>query len=93
MLFRFGVIFTPESPDIEVFALGSRVEMGHWEPSGAVPMKASRKLPSPHEPCLWIGDVQLAEPFKDPLWFKFLKRIGGTYIWEGIATYILGSIT
>lgn len=83
MLFRFGVILTPKSSDIEVFVLGSRVEMGHWDPSRAVHMKASRKLLSPHEPCLWIGDVQLAEPFKDSLWFKFVKRVGGTYIWEG----------
>lgn len=83
MLFRFGVILTPESSDVEVFVLGSRVEMGHWDPSRAVQMTASRKLPSTHEPCLWVGDVQLAEPFRDTLWFKFVKRVAGTYIWEG----------
>lgn len=83
MLFRFGVILTPESSNVEVFVLGSRVEMGHWDPSGAVKMRASRKLPSPNEPCLWIGDVELAEPVRETLWFKFVKRVGGTYIWEG----------
>ncbi|XP_041814302.1 laforin-like [Chelmon rostratus] len=82
MLFRFGVILTPESADVEVFVLGSRAEMGHWDPSGAVQMKASQKLLSPHEPCLWSGDVQLAEPVKDTLWFKFVKRVRGAYIWE-----------
>lgn len=84
MLFRFGVILTPECPDVDVFVLGSRMEMGHWEPARAVPMKASRKRLSLHEPCLWTGDVELAEPFQDMLWFKFLKRAGGTTIWEGI---------
>ncbi|CAN9493236.1 unnamed protein product [Ophioblennius macclurei] len=84
MLFRFGVILTPESSDVEVFVLGSRDEMGHWDPNRAVPMKACRTLPSPEEPCLWTGDVQLAEPFKDTLWFKFIQRVrGGDFIWEG----------
>lgn len=83
MLFRFGVILTPESSDVDVFVLGSRAEMGQWDPCAAVQMKASQKLQSPHEPCLWIGDVQLAEPFKDTLWFKFVKKVRGSYIWEG----------
>lgn len=83
MLFRFGVILTPESSDIEVLVVGSRVELGHWDPSRALQMTASRKLPSPHEPCLWTGDVRLAEPVKDPLWFKFVKRFGGALVWEG----------
>uniref|UniRef100_H2VCC2 EPM2A glucan phosphatase, laforin n=1 Tax=Takifugu rubripes TaxID=31033 RepID=H2VCC2_TAKRU len=83
MLFRFGVILTPESPDVEVLVLGSRLEMGHWDPDRALPMEASRKRPSPHEPCLWTGDVELAAPCQDTLWFKFLKRVGGTTIWEG----------
>ncbi len=83
-MFRFGVILTPESSDVEVFVVGSREEMGHWDPSRAVQMRASLKLPSPHEPCLWIGDVQLAEPVRDTLWFKFAKRVRGTFIWEGI---------
>ncbi len=83
MLFRFGVILTPESSDVEVFVLGSRVEMGHWDPNRAVQMRATRELLSPHEPCLWIGDVQLAEPVRDTLWFKFVKRVRGAYVWEG----------
>lgn len=84
MLFRFGVILTPERQDVEVFVLGSRVEMGQWDPCRAVPMKASRKQLSPHEPGLWSGDIQLAEPCQDTLWFKFLKRVRGATIWEGI---------
>ncbi|KAE8286828.1 Laforin [Larimichthys crocea] len=87
MLFRFGVILTPESSDLDVFVSGSRPEMGHWDPNGAVQMKASQKLLSPREPCLWIGDVQLAEPVKDTLWFKFVKRLGGTYIWEAVPSH------
>lgn len=83
MLFRFGVVLIPESSDVEVFVLGSRAEMGHWDSSRAVQMKASQKLPSPHEPCLWVGDVQLAEPVREPIWFKFVKRLGGSFIWEG----------
>lgn len=83
MLFRFGVILTPESSDEEVFVLGSCAEMGQWDPSRAVQMKASQKLPSPQEPCLWTGHVQLTEPL-NTLWFKFIKRVRGTYIWEGI---------
>ncbi|KAI4788199.1 hypothetical protein KUCAC02_036008 [Chaenocephalus aceratus] len=27
--------------------------------------------------------MQLAEPYEDTLWFKFVKRVRGTYIWEG----------
>lgn len=83
MLFRFGVILTPECSDVEVLVVGSRVELGHWDPSCALQMTASRKLPSPHEPCLWTVDVQLAEPVKDAMWFKFVKRAGDTLIWEG----------
>lgn len=89
MLFRFGVILTPESPDVEVFVLGSRAEMGQWDTRAAVQMKGSQKLVSTHEPCLWVGDVQLAEPIRDPLWFKFVKRLRGSYIWEGISTVML----
>ncbi|XP_043963127.1 laforin isoform X1 [Gambusia affinis] len=83
MLFRFGVILTPESSDVEVLVLGSREEMGHWDPNRAVRMNASQKLPSPDEPCLWTGEVELAEPFKHSLWFKFIKKARETIIWEG----------
>lgn len=83
MLFRFGVVLTPESSDIKVLVVGSRAEMGHWDPSRALQMTSSRKLPSPREPCLWTVAVQLAEPVKDPLWFKFVRRAGDALIWEG----------
>ncbi|XP_058468859.1 laforin [Solea solea] len=83
MLFRFGVILTPESADVELLILGSREEMGHWDLSRAVLMKTSQKLLSCHEPSLWTCDVQLAEPCRDPLWFKFIKRVRGSYVWEG----------
>uniref|UniRef100_A0A673IAN7 EPM2A glucan phosphatase, laforin n=1 Tax=Sinocyclocheilus rhinocerous TaxID=307959 RepID=A0A673IAN7_9TELE len=75
VVFRFGVILTPECSDIEVFVSGSRPEMGHWDPS--------RSLLSAGDPGLWIGDVRLSEPHTDKLWFKFIKRVDGNYIWEG----------
>ncbi|XP_068614067.1 laforin-like [Brachionichthys hirsutus] len=83
MLFRFAVILTPESSDVEVFVVGSREEMGQWDTSKAVPLRATQKLLSPREPCLWVGEVELPEPLGDALWFKFVKRIRGFYIWEG----------
>ncbi|XP_041831840.1 laforin isoform X1 [Melanotaenia boesemani] len=83
MLFRFGVILTPVSSYADVFVLGSREEMGHWDLNRAVQMTASRTLPSPDEPCLWVGEVELSEPFRDKLWFKFIQRVRGNYVWEG----------
>ncbi|KAM4633178.1 laforin isoform 1-T1 [Polymixia lowei] len=83
MLFRFGVILTPDSSDVEVFVLGSRPEMGHWDPNRAIQMKATETVLSKHQPCLWIGDAQLAEPCTESLWFKFIKRVRGVYVWEG----------
>ncbi|XP_042606859.1 laforin [Cyprinus carpio] len=84
VVFRFGVILTPECLDIEVFVLGSRPEMGHWDPDRAVRMSPSRAVLSSCEPCLWVGDVRLSEPHADTeLWFKFIKRLDGNYIWEG----------
>ncbi|XP_040016086.2 laforin [Gasterosteus aculeatus] len=84
MLFRFGVILTPESSDVRVYVLGSRREMGEWDPRAAVQMRAAQDpLLSTHEPCLWIGDVELAEPCKDTLWFKFVQRVRGSCILEG----------
>ncbi len=82
-VFRFGVILTPECLDIEVFVLGSRPEMGHWDPNRAVKMSPSRSVLSSCEPCLWIGEVRLSEPHTDKLWFKFIKRVDGNFIWEG----------
>jgi len=83
-VFRFGVILTPECSDVEVLVLGSRPEMGHWDPARAVQMNPSRPVPSAGEPCLWTGDVHLSELNADKLWFKFIKRVGGNYIWEGM---------
>ncbi|XP_049612644.1 laforin isoform X1 [Syngnathus scovelli] len=83
MLFRFGVIVTADSPYVELFILGSREEMGQWDPSKAVRMRACRSSVSTREPCLWLGDVRLREPFKDTLWFKFIRRTDGNYVWEG----------
>ncbi|XP_022073074.1 laforin [Acanthochromis polyacanthus] len=83
MLFRFGVILTPDCSDVEVFVSGSRVEIGHWDPDRAVRLTASQKLPSSQEPCLWTGEVQLDEPVRESLWFKFVQRVRGSFIWEG----------
>ncbi|XP_019745225.1 laforin isoform X3 [Hippocampus comes] len=83
ILFRFGVILTADSPHVELFILGSREEMGQWDPSKAVRMRACRSSVSTLEPCLWLGDVRLREPFKDTLWFKFIRRTDGRYVWEG----------
>ncbi|XP_053301262.1 laforin [Pleuronectes platessa] len=83
MLFRFGVILAPDSADVQLLVLGSREEMGRWDPDRAVHMKPVHELLSPDEPNLWLGDVQLEEPVKDALWFKFLQRARGCYIWEG----------
>lgn len=87
LLFRFGVVLTPESEDVEMLILGSRPEMGHWDPARAVPMTPSRKVLSTCEPCLWTGEVLLAEPYTDKHWFKFVKRVGGNLIWEGTTAH------
>lgn len=84
VLFRFGVVLTPERSDIEVFVSGSRPELGHWDAGNAIPMKPTRTLASGCDPCLWLGEVQLAEPYTHKFWLKFLKRLDGNYIWEGI---------
>ncbi|CAB1430648.1 unnamed protein product [Pleuronectes platessa] len=70
MLFRFGVILAPDSADVQLLVLGSREEMGRWDPDRAVHMKPVHELLSPDEPNLWLGDVQLEEPVKDALWFN-----------------------
>ncbi|CAL8317075.1 unnamed protein product [Merluccius merluccius] len=83
MLFRFGVILTPDCSDVEVLVSGSRSEMGGWDPDRAVAMTATQVVPSTREPCLWLGEVQLATPYTDSAWFKFVKRLKGGYVWEG----------
>ncbi|XP_035278281.1 laforin [Anguilla anguilla] len=82
-LFRFGVILTPECTDVEVFVLGSRPEMGHWDPNKAVKMKPANAVLSTCEPCFFIGEVLLSEPYKETFWFKYIKRVGGNMTWEG----------
>ncbi|KAI1897628.1 hypothetical protein AGOR_G00085220 [Albula goreensis] len=83
LLFRFGVILTPECTDVEVFVLGSRPEMGHWDPDKAVMMKPAQAVLSTCEPCFFIGEVLLSEPYKETFWFKYIKRVGGNMTWEG----------
>ncbi|XP_028653722.1 laforin [Erpetoichthys calabaricus] len=83
MLFRFGVILTPEIRDTQVFVVGSRLEMGQWDGEKAVLMKPAQAALSSREPALWIGEVLLREPVTEPFWFKYIKRCGGTLTWEG----------
>ncbi|KAM9667373.1 laforin isoform 2-T2 [Trichechus inunguis] len=97
MRFRFGVVVSSAGPGAhpELLVVGSRAELGHWEPSGAVLLRpASAGPPAPHEPNLWLGEVELAaeeavqagaEPCRvDTFWYKFLKREpGGELCWEG----------
>uniref|UniRef100_A0A8I3X1X8 EPM2A glucan phosphatase, laforin n=1 Tax=Callithrix jacchus TaxID=9483 RepID=A0A8I3X1X8_CALJA len=101
MRFRFGVVVPPAVAGArpELLVVGSRPELGRWEPGGAVLMRpagtaagaGSRAL---QEPGLWIGEVELvaeeaaqdgAEPGRvDTFWYKFLKREpGGELSWEG----------
>ncbi|XP_029449889.1 laforin isoform X2 [Rhinatrema bivittatum] len=83
LLCRFGVVLTVERTDVALFVLGSRQEMGHWDPHAAVPLKAAHSALSTQEPSLWLGEVLLEEPCTDTFWFKFLKRVEGRFIWEG----------
>ncbi|KAM9234572.1 laforin isoform 1-T1 [Dugong dugon] len=97
MRFRFGVVVSSAGPGAhpELLVVGSRAELGHWEPSGAVLLRpASTGPPAPHEPNLWLGEVELAaeeavqagaEPCRvETFWYKFLKREpGGELCWEG----------
>lgn len=83
MLFRFGVILTPEARDVEVLAVGSRPEMGQWDTGRAVHLRASGGPGSLQEPCLWVGEVHLSGPWTEPLWFKFVKRVRGCHVFEG----------
>ncbi|KAM9444626.1 laforin isoform 1-T2 [Clarias gariepinus] len=83
LVFRFGVVLTPERADIQVFVSGSRAELGRWDAANAIEMKPTRTLATSCDPCLWLGEVHLTEPYTHKFWFKFLKRIDGNYIWEG----------
>ncbi|KAM5165370.1 laforin [Mantella aurantiaca] len=83
MLFRFGVVITLKHTDTELLVLGSRKEMGAWDPQFAVPMKPTRCPLSTIEPSLWVGEVLLEEPYTENFWFKFIKKEAGVLIWEG----------
>ncbi|XP_053567818.1 laforin [Bombina bombina] len=83
MMFRFGVVITLNHQDTELMVLGSRTEMGAWDPQNAVPMKPTQCPLSTTEPTLWVGEALLEEPYRDKFWFKFIKKEAGSVIWEG----------
>nr|XP_045727706.1 laforin-like [Mirounga angustirostris] len=101
MRFRFGVVVPPAVAGAapELLVVGSRPELGRWEPRGAVRLRpagtaAGAGALALQEPGLWLGEVELApeealqdgaEPGRvDPFWYKFLKREpGGELSWEG----------
>ncbi|XP_019807220.1 laforin isoform X1 [Globicephala melas] len=101
MRFRFGVVVPPAVAGAgpELLVVGSRPELGRWEPRGAVRLKpagtaAGAGTLALQEPGLWLGEVELAaeevaqdgaEPGRvDTFWYKFLKREpGGELSWEG----------
>lgn len=83
--------------------MGSRPELGRWEPRGAVRLRpagssAGAGALALQEPGLWLGEVELAlaeaaqdgaEPGRvDTFWYKFLKREpGGELSWEGTGSW------
>lgn len=101
MRFRFGVVVPPAVAGArpELLVVGSRPELGRWEPRGAVRLRpagssAGAGALALQEPGLWLGEVELAlaeavqdgaEPGRvDTFWYKFLKREpGGELSWEG----------
>ncbi|XP_072822081.1 laforin isoform X2 [Vicugna pacos] len=101
MRFRFGVVVSPAVAGTgpELLVVGSRPELGRWEPRGAVRLRPAGTAAGAgslalQEPGLWLGEVELApeaaaqdgaEPGRvDTFWYKFLKREpGGELSWEG----------
>lgn len=101
MRFRFGVVVPPSAAGArpELLVVGSRPELGRWEPRGAVRLRPAGSAAGAgalalQEPGLWLGEVELApeeaaqdgaEPGRvDTFWYKFLKRQpGGELSWEG----------
>ncbi|XP_048387124.1 laforin [Stegostoma tigrinum] len=81
MLLRFGLVVTVEEQDVQLFVCGSRPELGHWDPGRALPMVAESS--AINEPSFWTAEVLLQEPSRETFWFKFAKKIGGNFIWEG----------
>nr|XP_045013873.1 laforin isoform X2 [Jaculus jaculus] len=68
MRVRFGVVVPPAvagaSP--ELLVVGSRPELGRWEPQGAVRLRPAGSAAGPgslalQEPGLWLGEVELEE--------------------------------
>uniref|UniRef100_A0A2K6EW21 Laforin n=1 Tax=Propithecus coquereli TaxID=379532 RepID=A0A2K6EW21_PROCO len=109
MRFRFGVVVPPAVAGAgpELLVVGSRPELGRWEPRGAVRLRpagtaAGAGALALQEPGLWLGEVELApeeaaqdgaEPGRvDTFWYKFLKREpGGELSWEILPNIWLGS--
>lgn len=88
MLFRFGVVLPARVTEggAELLVAGSRPELGEWDPRRAVPMRRARpSAPLPaQEPALWLAEVALPdEDAASPFWYKFLRREGGHFLWEG----------
>lgn len=95
MRFRFGVVVPPAvaGTQPELLVVGSRPELGRWEPPGAVKLTlagtaAGAGTLALQEPGLWLGEVELApeeavaqdgaEPGRvGTFWYKFLKREPG----------------
>ena len=87
MRFRFGVVVPPAVAGAgpELLVVGSRPELGRWEPRGAVRLRpagtaAGAGALALQEPGLWLGEVELAaeeavqdgaEPGRvDTFWYK-----------------------
>lgn len=97
MRVRFGVVVSPAAAGArpELLVVGSRSELGRWEPRGAVRLRpagpaADGGARALQEPGLWLGEVELAADARpgglEPFWYKFLKREpGGELCWEGTA--------
>ena len=67
MRFRFGVVVSPAVAGAgpELLVVGSRPELGRWEPGGAVRLRpagtaAGAGALALQEPGLWLGEVELA---------------------------------
>lgn len=109
MLFRFGVVVPPSvaGARLELLLVGSRPELGRWEPRGAVRLRpAGTAALALQEPGLWLAEVELAPDNEaaaaagedtgrvDTFWYKFLQREpGGELRWEGTAHPGLGART